>query len=177
MIESRYYRKDLKKLVKKLTIKKNPKKWSEKRMVVMEKRIVLCFYIIRKLIENDKVTNKTKSHVLTIEKFPRTLKAITPINYWVIDEIYELDNGSIENINIKDFSDLCIHSRIIYLQIDDTDNWDKLYLTSDKKMDEFLLSVSVEELIRTLNIVIKDYPKSINYTWNPSKSDFDKEIN
>lgn len=177
MIESRYYRKDLKRLVKKLTRKKNQKKWTEKRMVVMEKHIVLAYYIVRKLIENDKVTNKTKSQVLTVEKFPRTAKAITPFNYWAIDEIYDLNKGVTENLNIKDFSDVCIHSRTIYLTIDKTKNWDKLFLTSDKKMDEFLMAVSTEELIRTLNIVIKDYPKSLSYTWNPKKGKYDKEIN
>lgn len=176
MIESKYYRQDLIRLVNKLSPKRHPPKWKEKGMVIMEKRIVLALYIIRKLIENDKVTNKTKDLEISVTKTPRTTKEITPINFWDLDEIYDNTKSAEAHVDIFELSNICIHSKVLFLKTDQVGNWDLLEVTSDFKQEQFLLGIRCHELIRILELVIKDYPRTYNYRWNQKKGRWDKEI-
>ncbi len=140
----------------------------------MEKRIILAVFIIRKLIENDKVTDKTKSKTIDVFKLPRNKKQITPMNFWDIDEIYDYQNESEIKISITDLSNVCIHSRILYLTIDETGNWDFLLVTSDFKQEQYLLKIPVSGLIDIFETVITDYPTIISIAWNEEKGKYEK---
>lgn len=64
MIESCYWKEDLLEHARELKPDKKPKRWTEKRHVNFEKKISISFFIIRKLLESNKLPPTAKAILL-----------------------------------------------------------------------------------------------------------------
>ena len=92
MIESRFWKEDLLNHAKRLKPVKKPKIWSERRVVNFEKELIISFFCIRKLFENNKVSNKSKEYKASIYYCLPTGKPITKMTQSAIYEVYDMEN-------------------------------------------------------------------------------------
>ena len=89
-IESIYWREEISRIAKTLKPKRRPLNWSERLVCTTEREIIVGFFILRKLVELKKVTDKTKNLMLEIQGCkPKTNVHFS--NRFELEEYYDLN--------------------------------------------------------------------------------------
>lgn len=177
MIESRYWKDDLLKHAKALKPAKNPKRWSEKRQVNFEKEIVISFFKIRKLFETNKVSGVSRKHKAKILRYPIRAKKINNMNYWDIQEIYDLTKKSEVEKGIVFTCNQLIHGGATFAFRNDDRNWGGVFTCSDFERSKYIYQIPIEEIVTIFNLVGNDYPNQQTYTYSEELDDYKIETN
>jgi|SRR5688572_19570034 hypothetical protein len=172
MIESRYWKEDLVKHAKSLEPVKKPKRWSEKRQVNFEKEIIVSFFKIRKLFEAKKVSGASNEYKAAIFRYPVGLKKVNNINYWDIHEIYDLTRKSKVEKNIVFICNQLIHGGATFAFQNKDRNWGGIYTCSDFERGKYIYQIPINEIITILNLVGKDYPNQLTYSFSEEQDDY-----
>ncbi|HMG16164.1 MAG TPA: hypothetical protein VK590_11990 [Saprospiraceae bacterium] len=177
MIESYYWKEDLIAHAKKLKPVKNPPRFSERLVVNFEKELIISFFLIRKLIETHKVSQKSIQYRAEIFCYKPTGKKITRLNFTAFDEIYDLKNEQKVQKSIIFITNQFIHSCTIFAFRNlKNRNWDGVYACSDYERDKTIYHIPINEIIKIFQLVGKDYPSSYNLIWDNDMDDFRVEI-
>ncbi len=177
MIESRYWKSDLLKHAKDLQPKKNPARMTEKMIYEFEKRLIISFFIVRKMLESDKISNNIKRYRAKIYEY-KSKRMINKLNVHSIEKNYDLYNEITISRDIKFISNQFIHSSTIWSsRISKRNrNWSDIYLCSDYEKTKALYRIPIEEIIKIFNLVGNDYPThTIQSRWNEKTNDYEIE--
>lgn len=177
MIESRYWKDDLLKHAKALKPVKRPKRWSEKRQVNFEKEIIISFFKIRKLFETNKVSSASRKYNAKIFRYPIGAKKVNNMNYWDIDEIYDLTNKIEVEKNIVFICNQLIHGGATFTFRNDDRNWGGIYTCSDFERSRYIYQIPIEKIITIFNLVGNDFPHHLSYTYSEELGDYKIETN
>lgn len=178
MIESFYWKKNLLKHAKSLRPVKKPPNWSEKQMVNFEKNIIISFFLIRMLFDNNKISQKSRTYKAKVFRYKPTGKKITKRNHFCIDEIYNLKKEHQVQKGFIFIANQLIHSCTIFAYRNTTNrNWEGIYACSDFERDKTIYRITVDEIIKIFELVGNDYPTEIRMTWNKEKDDYDVKTN
>jgi hypothetical protein len=172
MIESYYWREDLLDHARRLRPVKNPKRWSERALVIFEKELMISFYIVRTLLERDKTSKKSDDYRVSVRCVPWNGRSLTKLNYFDIERLYSFDREFDDKISVKHLANQFIHSRAIFAIRDKTRNWSEIMLCSDLQAKNVLYRASIDEIRKTLLFVGKDYAESLSYIWDPKIEDY-----
>ncbi|WP_370409059.1 hypothetical protein [Tenacibaculum dicentrarchi] len=200
ILESYYWKKELLKTSEKLKKKIKVKKyWTPKKYAKFEKEIMFGFYIIRKLIEANKLTNKIVSTKKEYKVHNNLGTKITIRNRHSFDEYYDFGNYSIRKSDLKFLNNQFIHSYIfspIISTVDDyslklmkneklTDeehckiheNSEKevigIFFNSDKNKDKSIFQIDIKTIIEIFQDVGNCNVTSISMKYNEKKDDWD----
>ncbi len=66
MIESRYWKEELKRIAKTIATVKRPQRWSERAHCIVERDVMIGFFIVRRLIELHKVSSATRNFTMRV---------------------------------------------------------------------------------------------------------------
>ncbi len=111
--DSYYWRKELIKISKSLKKRIQYKKeWNDSKYAKFEKEIMFGFYIVRKLLEANKLTSDFSSLKLEYKVYPSKGKPITLMNNHRFNENYDLENPTIEKRELRFFINQFVHSYI-----------------------------------------------------------------
>lgn len=176
MIESRFWKRDLLKFAKYLKELKEIKRWTEGTQVLFEKKVIINFFIIRKLIETNKISDSLQKKKYKLSVFPKSGQKLTTINYMWIHEQYNLNKTEIKSKGVKFICNQLIHSLTIFAQTEN-DIWDRVIMTSDFKKNDWLYVLEVETIIEIMNDFGNNYPREIRHVLNKAGDDYDVFIN
>jgi hypothetical protein len=176
MIESVYWKEDLLSTARALKPLKKPPRWSEKSMVNFEKRLMISFFMIRKLLETGKLSKKSHSHQAYIFSYEPSGKEITLLNHRLIDEIYDFEKESRLSKNILFIANQFIHCNIIFAIQGKDRNWEDVYVVSDRDRKKTIYRVPVCEIKKILELVGTDYAHNIKWFWDPKIDDYRIEV-
>ncbi|MGE4512550.1 MAG: hypothetical protein AB7E26_01875 [Chryseobacterium sp.] len=205
MIEKYYWQKKLSKITASLKNRKHFKKDSSNIIGELEFNIASGFYIIRKLMEHNKLTNRFISTNVKGVKYPFLHhKKLTPFNAHRWPEFYDLQNKQTAKFDIQFLCNLFIHSFYFVpsaifveehintqfentLEINDNEYYDlckihkrtynKILFNSDDKKTEFLYEIDVDKIINIFEEVsLIDITKaSIKYNPKTDRYNFSLE--
>ena len=183
----------------------NPEKdWSTKDYTSFEKDTMLAFYIIRKLIDGKKVTNKIVSTNTRGKKYKSTGIKVNLMNDHRIPELFDFKNPIKQKFDLKFLINQFVHSYIFYpvlsfveeggLKFTDltehnvTDEeleviyensrrkLESVLFTSDDKRNEFIYEIDVNDLVKIYESVGNCEINSWSYEYNEKKSDYDVKL-
>lgn len=120
IFESHYWKKDLLKLVRKLSKRKLLLIWEESDFAEFEKEIMFGFYAIRKLADAQKLSSSTISNKIEGRKIPNNGNNVHLMNnhrYW---EFYDFNKARIEKLDIKFLLNQIVHSYVFCPYFDET---------------------------------------------------------
>lgn len=138
----------------------------ERRSVLLEKKVFVAAYAVRKLLESDKLSSATDKREIPIDRFP-SIKPISKQDRWDIHLHYNLEHGSPDTLPLYRLIDLIIHSFIfLEWQNEDSDTW-YFALTSDRTRDKELYLIAFDEYLKLLRYVANDDPQVIIYRRDP----------
>jgi hypothetical protein len=111
--ESHYWKTELIKLSKKLTKRIGYKRfWTDAQNGAFEKEIMIGFYIVRKLIESQKLPNRLVSTKIIGRKFPNNDTTVHLMNTHKFYEHYDFHNGKTEKFDLRFLINQIVHSYI-----------------------------------------------------------------
>lgn len=198
--ESYYWRKELikisRKIQKKIKVQKN---WSNSKYAKLEKNLMLGFYIIRKLMEANKLTNKLGSSKFQLKEYKNSSVNITLLNNHRFYENYDLQNHKVVKRDLKFLINQFVHSYTFAPIIDITEKnilnrledenlseeeQNEIYDNSEKELIGILINTDCNKNTSLFEIDIKSiidiFTKigECNVThfemkFNPQKGDFD----
>jgi len=124
--------------------KKTP---SEYRSILLEKKIFISAYAVRKLMEGEKLSTFLKTEKLPCIKYRGCSDHITRMNNHHIERHYDLEKPMQEHIKAYDLMNLIIHSYTFVEQLTDDLGVGGIYLTTDRKRHEWLWFFNIDSIV------------------------------
>ncbi len=110
MIESSYWREELRTDIRWLRAKQRFKRWSEKHLVLYERKLMLVAFQIRALLERPKVNDRVRALKLQAVKYPKVGdKPFTVVGSGWPDERFDLSSPEDVQLSILDVCNQLIH--------------------------------------------------------------------
>ena len=165
--ESWPWKKELHDLALYLSAKKKQRRWPVSATTKLEKEIFLGFYIIRKLIESNKLTDACDNLEIKVKTFPSKGKFVTHTNWHKSDEHFDLTKPNDETISLHKLTNQFIHSFIFHQVLDQKYGLTGFLVASDYQKSKSLIQVDVNEVIRACKRVSKDDIASLHIRRDP----------
>jgi hypothetical protein len=198
--ESYYWRNELisisEKLNKKIKVQKN---WSDSKFAKFEKKIMFGFYIIRKLMEANKLTNKVGSTKFEMKLYKNNGTKVTRMNNHRFDENYDLETFKMVKLDLKFLINQFIHSYVFVpvisvideeakklIESEDLSEDEKIevYYSSEKELtgilvntdsnkNDSLYEINIHDIIEIFKKIGECNVTRIEMKYNHKKGDYD----
>ena len=128
MIESRYWKEELSRIAKTLKPLHKPPRWSERACCIVERDIMIGFFIIRRLIELNRVSSRTRDFNMKVYFCSNQGSGVTWANNHRIFDHYDTENEKLEIKKPFYMSNQFIHAYTSFVFRDETRNWSEIYV-------------------------------------------------
>src|ERR1035437_7373068 len=117
--ESKYWKDELLVVSRKLKTWKKLKNFSrlEGKLFRIEKNIFIGAYAVRKLLDSYKVASNLSNMPLNIVRYSPNGKEVTFMNKDDIDDLYDPDNGSLDQLPLREFCNQIVHSYVFIIDL------------------------------------------------------------
>ncbi len=173
MIESCFWKEELKRIACTITRMRKPPRWSERAHCVVERDLMIGFFLLRRLIELNKVSSAISDRQLQVFSYKSLGKPITRLNGWDIWELYDLENEVAETKKPMYVSNQFIHAYTSLVGRDDTRNWSDVLIVSDYDRNDCIWRIPVATIRALFLDASDDYPYSLQYKFDPAKNDYE----
>ena len=174
--ESRFWKDDLFKSATSLERRLTQQRWYDGTFADVEKKVMLGFYVIRKLVEAHKVDDKTAKQGIAVTVYPSTGKRVTRNNWYHWWDLYDMEDPRKTKVPLISLCHQFVHSYVFSCAFDENRAFDSVLVSSDRERNRMLFSVSVPEVMRVFRAVGKNYPNSYRSEFNEAKGDYDVVI-
>jgi hypothetical protein len=199
--ESYYWRKELlqlaTKIEKRITYKRS---WTDSQNGAFEREVMIGFYMIRKLKDSFKLTNKIISTNITGVKYPSKGRLVTLMNNHKFSELYDFEQPKNEKFGLKFLINQIIHSYIFSPKFDvnrdaairSIEHKDKptleevikaidsvnieltaILFNSDDNRNDFIYELGIKDVISLFRTVGNCNITSSSRKFNEKKKDYD----
>lgn len=176
-MESSYWKEFLAETASDLQRVARPKRLTQRRYEIVERNIVICFFLLRRLIELHKVSSKVRDFRLQVFAWPSTGKVSTLLNNHRIGELYDFSRERAQTKKPMYICNQVIHSYSAAMVVDETRNWHSMLTVSDYDRKECIWRIPVGVMVDLLRTASTDYPYQAKYTRNKKNGDYDVETN
>lgn len=186
MIETLYWHPELRKDIRWLEEKQHYKRWSEKQMVLYERKIMLIAFQIRSLLERPKITKHYAKKRIEVVKFERVGSASLTRRDYNFEEIFDIENPKTESLSAPQLCNQIIHYYLMFAQSNESKKFTNLLVVSDYKRNQCLFNIGIPQLLEFFSHFTKDESRlgfgdnvnAIKYVWNEKQNDYELvEIN
>jgi hypothetical protein len=167
MIESYYWKEELKRIAHLIRPVANPRRWTERSHCIVERDIMIGFFIVRRMIEMHKLTSKTKDFCMEVYASPRRGKKVTFMNHHRLDELYEMDKERKKTKKPFYMSNQFIHAYTSFVARDETRNWNCV------ERNNCIWRVPIAGIRDLFILASEDYLSSMTSTFNTETGDYD----
>lgn len=172
MIESCYWKEALLATAQSLRPVKNPPRFSERRLCILERDVMVGFFMVRKLIETHKLGPKTKDLKLIVYSCPCTKEDPTWYDNFHFWDAYDIDNERRETKKPLYIANQFVHSVASHPVRGDDRNWQDIFVMSDFDRKNCIWRVPISEIRRLFLVAHEDYP-GFRMQYNHNKKDYD----
>jgi hypothetical protein len=177
MIESCYWKEELERIAKTIRPVQKPVRWSERAHCVVERDLMIGFFIVRRLIELHKVSSKTRDYSMTVFSCPVRVKHVHRMNAHDHCETYDLQNEKRASKKPFYLSNQFIHAYTSFVARDKTRNWSDVYIVSDYDRNECIWRIPVAQIRGLFSVASHDYPHSSRWVYSEKKGDYEVSTN
>lgn len=136
---------------------------TERRSILIEKKVFLSAYAMRKLFEAEKLSSDLNGHSVKAERFD--LFPDRKLTWWKThraDEVFDLSMPRARTVAARDLLDTIIHSKIFSECVYDEDDFrvSGFFVTSDKR-DAHIWLVPIDSFTSLMRLIGKDYPSNV----------------
>lgn len=171
-MESRYWKELLYSTAIELGNRKTPKYLTQRRCEIIERDVIICFFIIRRLIELSRVSKITSDYQFDIFSSPSNGRKSLPTDRTGIEKSYDLNNETSHIKHMKYVSNQFIHSSMFIVTYDYARNWESFYVVSDYDEMKNIWRIPVKQVAKAFKVASNDYLKQFSYKLNREKNDY-----
>lgn len=139
---------------------------SEYRSMLLEKKVFLSAFVIRKLIENYKATDKTKEYSLQCRMYPACGTSVDIMNRHHIEKHYDFSSERRSSIKIRALANQIVHSLVFMFEISEEEYTAPIsgfFVASDWGKDEQLYGVAIDDYLTAMRLFGNDWPVESHY--------------
>lgn len=147
-------------------------KVTDRRSVLIEQKVFLAAYTMRKLAEGGKLSSSFEE--LSIQCLVCAVadgQLVTSLNNHRINKLYDLATPSRCTTKIQDLLNLIVHSLVFGELLREDDTIESFFVTSDRKWSN-LWFVNMDNFTSTMRHVAQDYPSSEVRAFDPKKKNW-----
>jgi len=175
MIESRFWRQELRKDIRWLRVHRRYKRWSEKQLVLYERRLMLVAFQVRSLLERPKVRWSVAN--AAFECTAHTRRDTPPPNRVTLGQLwfhFDLEQPNPVSLTPLQVCNQLIHHYVMFTASQGT-SFSKVSVFSDYKRDTCLYVMDVTALIELFATFAEDSSAltDAKIEWNAKRLDYD----
>ena len=180
MIESYYWCEKLREEIRWLRKNQKYKRWSEKQMVLYERKLMLVSFQIRSLLERPKVAKAYATKELKVKRYEKVGKK--PLTKLSMSDFHELFNMHEPKFDLLPAPQLCnqlIHYYLMAALSEEKRIFTTLLVVSDYKRHTCLFEIEISKLIDFFELFSKEESRlgkpgtGVRWEWNEKKKDYD----
>ncbi|MBN9439896.1 hypothetical protein [Bosea sp. (in: a-proteobacteria)] len=135
---------------------------SERRSFLLERKVFLAAYAMRKLDEALKVSTDLLASEMMVLRFPPTRAGFNLFNNHRFDEHFDLDAPENVALPRRRVLNLLVHSLVFVEVLGAAETCDAFMVTSDQERERGLLQVQFADFIGLMRLVGGDWPASVH---------------
>jgi hypothetical protein len=164
MIESHFWRQELRADLTWLRRHQRFRRWSEKQQVLFERRLMIVAFQIRVLLERPKVSAKARNSQLKGRIYPKIGEdPVTLVNAVSLELHFDLDHPRPITLPIRELCNQLIHHYVMFA-LRGAGHFKVVAVFSDFKRNECLYEFDVGELLDLLQVFASDESASRGHT-------------
>lgn len=174
MIESRYWRSELRADLAWLKKHRTYRRWSEKQLVLFERKIMLTAFQIRSLLERPKVNDQARSRSMSVLRYKKIgNRPFTTTGSGWPDEHFDMENPESDTLSALDVCNQLIH--YYWMQtLSEGRAFTLMLVFSDYKRHKWAYGFGIDDLLQLFQ-VFGDESSCVFGTeshWDDKKQDF-----
>jgi len=177
MIESVYWKEELHRIARSVRRVSKPPRWTERAHCIVERDLMIGFFILRRLIELHKVSKATRDNMLSVFSYQARGKNVTLLNRHEMWELYDLDREISTTKKPVYIANQFIHAYTSFVARDESRNWSDVFVVSDYDRNDCIWRVPIHEIRRIFLTAADDYPHSMQVVFNHKKGDYNLQTN
>jgi len=175
LIESSYWREELRADIRWLRTKQKFKRWSEKQMVLYERKLMLVAFQIRTLLERPKVNDWVKSLKLQASKYTKLGdKPFTLVGPGSLEDRFDLTSPEAVQLSIWDVCNQLIHYYWM-TTASESGRFSSILLFSDYKRHICAYEFEITSMIELFTAYSDECSgvHTCSFVWNNKKQDYE----
>jgi hypothetical protein len=144
---------------------------TQRRSVLIERKVFLAAYTIRKLDDDYKLSTAIHDGSLPCRTYPAKSKSITPLNTHKIDELYDFNCARTETISVRHLMDIIVHSLVFFEMLRGDLTVEGFLVTSDRRKT-CLWEIKTNAFVKLMHDVGNDHPATTRWARNPKTGQF-----
>ena len=171
MIESLYWKEELARIGKSIRPVVRPKRWSERSVCTVERDVMIGFFIVRRMIELNRVSSRVVRMKLDVFSAPVT-QHVNKRSRYSVEKNYDWCLEQAEVKSVQYVCNQCIHAYVSYLERGPDRNWSDLLVVSDYDRNNVIWRVPFSTIISLFNAASNDWPDSVRMVYDPKLDDY-----
>ena len=174
-VESVYWKEQLSKISKALRPVDNPRRFSERYVCETERDITVGFFLLRRMIELQRVTCDISEGQILAYRVPAS-RVANLLNRHRIEENYDWPAEKQTQLPIRSACNQFMHFYLLELSRGKNRNWVNAFVVSDFDRLKYVWRVPVATIAFLFDQASKSYPHSIRATYDSEKTDYSVEV-
>lgn len=135
-------------------------KRSERRSFLIESKLFLAAYALRKLDEATKLSTATLSNKLKVRLYPPSKPGYSMVNSHRFDDFFDLEHPVDATISGRRLINVIIHSLVFVEGLEDDGSITSFLVTSDQESERGLVEVQLADVLALMRRAAADFPTS-----------------
>lgn len=174
MIESTYWRQELRAELAWLKRHRKYRRWSEKQLVLYERRLMLVAFQVRSLLERPKVNDCARGARIPVVRYKKTgSKPFTYVGAGFPEDRFDMESPEPSELGILDVCNQLIHYYWMQTWSEGT-AFKGMLVFSDFMRHKWAYQLLIEDLITLFSIFANDSSAvtELTFHWNEKKQDY-----
>lgn len=137
----------------------------------VESAILYSAFIIRKLIESEKLSTVADAHSLSAKNY-LPIKRIDRLHHWCDEDCYDWEKSGSQTMTGKNICNQLIHSYVMQLLFEEDAAVIGFFVSSDYDRNKGLFEVSLEDWIQYMDLIISDSVVAQEMHFDKNKNDY-----
>lgn len=142
---------------------------SERRSYLIERKILLAAYTLRKLGEAFKLSTATLAEEIDVKQYATLKRGYAAVNNLRFEEYFDLENPVSIRMKRRRLVDVLIHSLIFMESIDEEQRCIGFIVTSDYESARGLIEVQLSDFIALMRLAADDFPSAMTTSFVAAK--------
>jgi hypothetical protein len=174
MIESRYWRAELLSDIAWLNTHRTYRRWSEKQLVLFERKLMLVAFQVRSLLERPKVNDRARGRVMSVVRYKKVGdRVFTLTGSGSLDELFDMDSAEPAVLSALDVCNQLIHYYLMETWSEDQ-SFASMLVFSDYMRHKWIYEFRVEDLLKLFRVFTENSSAVVGYEseWTEKKQDY-----
>ncbi len=142
---------------------------------MVERDLCIGFFIIRRMLELNRVSSRTRNFELRAYCFQALKDIIRPYCHPFSEGVYDLDSEELKILEPRYVSNQFIHSCMSIVVRDETRNWSDVYTVSDYDRTKHIWRIPITDIRKLFLLAANDYPSVVAFHLSPDNNDYTVE--